>query len=165
MKAPGSAGRRRSPNLVSLALLTALTLLVGACSLFGPSEIEAFSLSRVNNQPLPTLWVDILLTNGVHWGQQWNRGIIRFTDDGRFSRELEGQILMDGVPADTTYTEKRSGRYERTETSIILRYMESTGPYEMTLHVLDSGHTLRSDILSAGVSLVQYEFIRREGNR
>jgi hypothetical protein len=146
---------------VGLALIAAAGLAAGGCSLLSPSEAEVYVLSEINGQPLPAPHVAVRINDGGTYEFQVIRSTLKLLPGRRFVRELEGRDVWSGVPAESLERVSVMGQYERTDTTIVVRFTESNGgPNATTYRILENGHVLRGLQSLAGAFEAVYEYTR-----
>lgn len=148
------------PNRTAIALVTALGLTLASCALFGPSDSEIYSLQHVDGQALPATIISATTVNGDLYEFQVVRASLTLLDFGRLKRERDVRNAWNGVPSDTVNAARFFGTYQRTDTTLTIRFTDRQGLLlEYTYRILEGGRVLRG--IEGDFAPRLYEYVRQ----
>ena len=138
-------------------------ILVPACGLLEPGPTETFVMTRANHLPLPTPVIRLRNMNGSIYEVQAIGGSIRLYGHGRMAREFSTRNMVSGTPVDTLISVRWTGSYQRTDSTLTIRFRFKTSDYIETYvyRLGDGGRTLRGTESFEGLFPAVYEYVRR----
>lgn len=152
----------RLARCAPVALVLASSALTSACSILWPSRPEeVYSLVSVSGQPLPATVVTGTTTDGSVYELQAVSGELRLYGNGRLGWDRSFRDVRDGVPADTLNRGHYSGSYERTDSTLVIRFTNERGESDANNYViLQGGRGLRGGETLGGYFARVYEYRR-----
>jgi hypothetical protein len=159
MNSYATSSRLRRTLPACVARLLCLVGIVG-CSLLGPGD-TVYVLTHVNGAPVPSAHVRGNLLGGGWFEVQAVRGELRVSG-GRFRKNRDFQTVENGIPQDSIRRSHWSGRVERTDTTLIIRFVdERRDQAEFTYRLLDGGRRIRGVEWIVGMYPAVYEYESR----
>lgn len=128
----------------------------GGCVLTASDPPTVYSLVQVNGQPIPAPAYSIQMRDGEKFGVRQLEGKLLLFADGRFRRQLVAQHLENGIPSGAPYTTIRSGEYSRTDSLIVLRFVDQFGAQSIKYTIKDGGTELFGVEVVSWIATVSY---------
>ena len=120
-------------------------------------------MTRANEQPLPTTVIRLQSMNGAIYEVEAVAGSIRLYGHGMMVREFNTRDMLDGTPVDTLISVRWTGSFQRTDSTLTIRFRYKTINYVETYvyRLGDGGRTLRGTESFEGLFPAVYEYVRR----
>ena len=135
----------RGVLMVGCRLLVSAGLLGGCSSPSSPPQTAVYSAVSVNGHPLPAIYFAAGDSDGVlRTTLEAVAARLELRPDGTFKSNREVNRKLDGVVVESLRP-SITGTFERTDTTIVLRYRNPGGGYDETViyHLFEDGRVLR----------------------